>query len=130
MFLPLYPPGERASRYRMNTRLGGPQSHSPRCGEEKRNLSQPEIEPGPSSPYRVTIPTELYYMCILNACLQPVSCLVFSSTVKMEATYSSERPADFHYAALYLRTYIHIVHIFSFHVFLFILRRPITYCSV
>jgi hypothetical protein len=46
--LPLYPRGYRP-RYPLDRRLGGPQSQSGLCGEEK-NLTLPGIEPGRSSP--------------------------------------------------------------------------------
>jgi hypothetical protein len=55
--LPLYPRGKRL-RYPLDRRLGRPQSRSGRCGEEKK-LALPAIEPEPSSPYPVAIPTEL-----------------------------------------------------------------------
>jgi hypothetical protein len=54
--LPLYPRG-KSPRYPLDRKLGGPQSRSGRCGEEK-NLALPEIEPGPSSPqlYQLSYP--------------------------------------------------------------------------
>jgi hypothetical protein len=41
---PHYPRG-MSPRHRLHKRLGGPQSRSGRCGEEK-NLALPDIEPG------------------------------------------------------------------------------------
>jgi hypothetical protein len=51
-------PGGKNPRYLLDIRLGGPQSLSGRCGEEK-NLALPGIEAGPSSQSPVAIPTEL-----------------------------------------------------------------------
>jgi hypothetical protein len=45
-------------RYPLGRRLGGPQSRSGRCGEEK-NLALSVIEPWPSNPYPIAIPTEV-----------------------------------------------------------------------
>jgi hypothetical protein len=47
--------GETAPTYPLNIRLGGPQSRSERCGEEKNLLPLPRIERRPSnpSPYRL-----------------------------------------------------------------------------
>jgi hypothetical protein len=42
-------PREKSSRYALDRRLGGPQSPSGRCGEERNLLHLPEIEPVPSS---------------------------------------------------------------------------------
>jgi hypothetical protein len=56
--LPLYTRG-RCPRYPLDTRPGKPQSWSGRCGEEE-TVPLPGIEPGPSSPDRVAIPTELF----------------------------------------------------------------------
>jgi hypothetical protein len=44
-----FTPGEIISRHLLDRRLGGSQNRSGRCDEEK-NLSMPELEPGPSSP--------------------------------------------------------------------------------
>jgi hypothetical protein len=57
------PPGE-SPWYPLDRRLGGPQSWSGHCGEEK-NLALPGIKPGPSSPF--TIPTELPRLLFLCA---------------------------------------------------------------
>jgi hypothetical protein len=46
-------------QYPVDIRLGGPQRRSERRGEEENLLLLPEIEPRPSSPQPVTIPTEL-----------------------------------------------------------------------
>jgi hypothetical protein len=50
------PPGKKP-RYPLERRLGGPQSRSGGCGEEK-NLTMPGIERGASSPslYRLSYP--------------------------------------------------------------------------
>jgi hypothetical protein len=53
---PLYPGGNRPW-YLLDRRLGGPQSRSRPCGEEK-NLALPGIEPGSSIPQPVAVPTE------------------------------------------------------------------------
>jgi hypothetical protein len=46
-------------RYPLDRRLAGPQSRSGSYGEEKNLLLLPGIEPRPSSPQPVSIPTEL-----------------------------------------------------------------------
>jgi hypothetical protein len=52
----------KISRYLLDRRLDGPQNRSELCGEE-RNLAQPGIEPGPSSPlYRLSCPDSLAYI--------------------------------------------------------------------
>jgi hypothetical protein len=54
---PFYPRGKN-QLYPLDKRLGGPQSRSGHCGEEK-NITLPGIEPGRSISQQVAIPTEL-----------------------------------------------------------------------
>jgi hypothetical protein len=53
-------PGGKSPRYPLDRKVGGPQSLSGDCGEE-RNLTLPGIEPEPSSMYAVAIPTPCFY---------------------------------------------------------------------
>jgi hypothetical protein len=55
---PLYPQG-KSSRYSLNRTLGGPQSQSGCCGEEKNVLPLSGTEPWASSSQSVVIATEL-----------------------------------------------------------------------
>jgi hypothetical protein len=50
--------------YQFDRRLDRPWSRSGRCGEQK-NHALPGIEPGPSSPQPVTIPTEISQCCLI-----------------------------------------------------------------
>jgi hypothetical protein len=52
----------RFPRYPLDRRLGGPQSRSGRCGEEKNLLPLPGIELRPPSPLPVATPTELSWL--------------------------------------------------------------------
>jgi hypothetical protein len=60
---PLYPRGKN-TRYPLDRRLGGPQSRSPRSGEEKILETTGTRTPTPRScsPYPVAIPTALYQL--------------------------------------------------------------------
>jgi hypothetical protein len=49
---------EKNPRYPLDRMLGGSQSRSGRCGEDKE-FGMPGMEPEPSSPYPITIPTLL-----------------------------------------------------------------------
>jgi hypothetical protein len=53
-----FTPQGKSPGYPLDRWLGGPQSQSGRCGDEK-NLALPGIKPGPSSLQSVAIPTKL-----------------------------------------------------------------------
>jgi hypothetical protein len=64
-----FTPGERTPRYSLGRRLDVPQSWSRRCRTEINLVPLSGIEPQPSSPYPITILTELQVanrLCCVN----------------------------------------------------------------
>jgi hypothetical protein len=88
---------ERTSLDKRTGCLGGPQSRSGRCGEEKNRFHMPGIEPRLSSPYPVAIPTELSRITEKQKLLSPqgraidqaVSCRLPTSATRVRARVSS-----------------------------------------
>jgi hypothetical protein len=83
---PLYSQG-KSPWYPLDRRLGGPQSRSGCCGEEKNSQPPPGIEPRCSSQQPVSIPTELPGLSLLQAYKRSF----YESTVHSKSRGSSSR---------------------------------------
>jgi hypothetical protein len=94
---PLFPRA-KSPQYHLDRVLGGPQSRSGRRGIDTNILPLPGIEPRPSSPYPVAIPTELMNLHTMPnfSCLtRPLKyqwsllCNCFSTCVPLHSTSTS-----------------------------------------
>jgi hypothetical protein len=93
--LPLYPQG-KSPRYPLHDGLAGRQSQSGRCGVEKDCLSLPGIEPRPSIPLLVPIPTELPWLLTSTACIIIILLLTFryqQSQIQASSLYTLNQHA-------------------------------------
>jgi hypothetical protein len=83
----------KSPRYPLIRRLGGPQSRSGLCRERKHLLSLPGIGPWLSSPWPVTIPTELTRLLLLSEWETIDICLGFKvlTAVVMKGTIFWDR---------------------------------------